>query len=77
MENIIIYTSLNPTSLKESNIDKLVTKHQKTRLYSFDPFKPNFYTVKLGFTGVSINFLVSAQKHRMWVLVSTASPRRF
>ena len=24
----------------------------KTRLYSFDPLKPHFYTVKLGFTGV-------------------------
>ena len=48
----------------------------KTRLYSFDPLKP-FYTVKLGFTGVYINFLISAQKHKLWVLVRTASPRRF
>ena len=30
----------------------------KTRLYSFDPLKPNFYTVKLGFTGVYIKFLL-------------------
>ena len=29
--------------------------------YSFDPLKPHFYTVKLGFTGVVINFLISAQ----------------
>ena len=29
--------------------------------YSFDLFKPEFYTVKLGFTGVYINFLISAQ----------------
>ena len=35
----------------------------KTRLYSFDPLKPHFYTVKLGFTGVYINFIISAQKH--------------
>ena len=41
----------------------------KTRLYSFDRLKPHFYTVKLGFTGVYINFLISAQKHRVWVLV--------
>ena len=34
----------------------------KTRLYSFDPFKPHFYTVKLGITGVYIIFLFSAQK---------------
>ena len=36
----------------------------KTRLYNFDPFKPHFYIVKLGFTGVYIIFLISAQKHR-------------
>ena len=34
----------------------------KTRQYSFDPIKPYFYTVKLGFTGVHINFLISTQK---------------
>ena len=50
----------------------------KTCLYSFDPLKLHFYTVKLGFTWVYIiNFLISAQKHRLWVLVRTASPRRF
>ena len=46
----------------------------KTCLYSFDPLKPHFYIVKLGFTGVYIIFLISAQKHRLWVLVRT--PRR-
>ena len=45
----------------------------KTYLYSFDPLKPHFYIVKLGFTGVYIIFLISAQKHRLWVLVRTAS----
>ena len=49
----------------------------KTCLYNFDPLKPHFYIVKLGFTGVYIICLISAQKHRMWVLVRTASPRRF
>ena len=49
----------------------------KTYLYNFDPLKPHFYIVKLGFTGVYIIFLISAQKHRLWVLVRTASPRRF
>ena len=49
----------------------------KTCLYNFDPLKPHFYLVKLGFTGVYIIFLISAQKHRLWVLVRTASPRRF
>ena len=45
----------------------------KTGLYSFDPLKPHFYIVKLGFTGVYIIFLTFAQKHRLWVLVRTAS----
>ena len=34
----------------------------KTCLYNFDPLKPHFYIVKLGFTGVYIIFLISAQK---------------
>ena len=29
----------------------------KTYLYNFDPLKPHFYIVKLGFTGVYISFL--------------------
>ena len=41
----------------------------KTCLYNFDPLKPHFYIVKLGFTGVYIIFLISAQKHRLWVLI--------
>ena len=30
-------------------------------LYNLDPLKPHFYTVKLGFTGVYIIFLICAQ----------------
>ena len=30
----------------------------KTRLYDFNPLKPHFYIVKLGFTGVYIIFLI-------------------
>ena len=33
--------------------------------------------IKLGFTGVDIVFLISAQKHRLWVLVRTASESEF
>ena len=33
----------------------------KTHLYSFDSLKPNFHTVKLGFIGVYIILLISAQ----------------
>ena len=37
------------------------TSITKTYLYNFDPLKPHFYIVKLGFTGVNIIFLISAQ----------------
>ena len=33
----------------------------KTCLYNFDPLKLHFYTSKIGFTGVNIIFLISAQ----------------
>ena len=33
----------------------------KTYLYNFDPLKPHFYIVNLGFTGVYIIFLISAK----------------
>ena len=61
-------------SVRSSVSKKFITK---TRLYSFDPLKPHFYIVKLGFTLVYIIFLISTQKHRLWVLVRTASSRRF
>ena len=38
----------------------------KTCLYNFDPLKLHFYIEKLGFTGVYIIFVISAQKHRLW-----------
>ena len=37
---------------------RLITK---TCLYNFDPLKPHFYIVKLGFAGVYIIFHISAQ----------------
>ena len=49
----------------------------KTCLYNFDPLKPHFYIVKLGFTEVYIIFLIFAQNYRLCVLVRTASARRF
>ena len=48
----------------------------KTCLYNFDPLKPHFHIIKLGFTGVYIIFLNFARKHRLWVLVKTASSGR-
>ena len=41
------------------------------------PLKPHFYIEKLGFAGVYLFFLFFAPKHRLWVLVRTASARRF
>ena len=45
----------------ECSIFKALDIIMKTYLYKFDPLKPHFYTVKLGFTGVYIIFLISAQ----------------
>ena len=53
-----------------NKITKIITK---TCLYNLDPLKPHFYKVKLGFTGVDIIFLISVQKHRLWVLVRTST----
>ena len=61
---------------KETEITK-VDSITKTCLYNFDPLEPHFYIVKRGFTGVYIIFLISAQKHRLWVFVRTALPKRF
>ena len=46
----------------------------KTYLYNFDPLKPHFFTVKLGFTGVYIIFLISAQN--IDCVYSLEPPRR-
>ena len=61
--------NVNSTSIERWSITK-------TYLYNSDPLKPHFYIAKLGFTGVYIIFLISAQKHRLWVLVRTASSNR-
>ena len=48
----------NSLDRKEHILMKTITK---TYLYNLDPLKPHFYIVKLGFTGVYIIFLISAQ----------------
>ena len=48
----------------------------RTCLYYVEPLKPLLYCTT-GVYRVYIIFLISAQKHRLWVLVTTASPRRF
>ena len=47
---------------KEHNNVHSITK---TYLYDFDPLKPHFYKVKLGFTWIYIIFLISVQKHKL------------
>ena len=49
---------------------------RKTSPCNEHPLTPHFYIVKLGFTGVYI-FSYFCSKHRLWVLVRTASMRRF
>ena len=55
---ICMYILLSKAWYLTSGIDVAITK---TCLYNFDPLKPHFYIVKLGFTEVYIIFLISAQ----------------
>ena len=45
----------------ETSLSAYAHNITKTCLYNSDPFIPHFYTVKLGFTGVYIIVLISAQ----------------
>ena len=47
--------SLKSSCFINSNI------HHENMPNNFDPIKPHFYIVKLGFAGVDINFLITAQ----------------
>ena len=55
---IVVIGSLRVNISFELDWRQFITK---TYLYNFDPLKPHFYTVKLGFTGVYTIFLISAQ----------------
>ena len=50
--------ALDQTEEAYAILSEIITK---TCLYNFDPLEPHFYIVKLGFTGVYIIFLTSAQ----------------
>ena len=54
------------------NLKVFAGRITKTCLMILTPLNPFFYIVKLGFTGVYSIFIISAQKHRLWVLVRTA-----
>ena len=77
LQGKLYFESLHESSSMSRAVLPRHTYITKTRLYNFDSLKPHFYTVKLGFTGVYIIFLISVQKHRLWVFVRTASARRF
>ena len=70
---LLIYISGELGAVFEVYVSTIYSSITKTRLYNFDSLKPHFYIVKLGFTGVYIIFLISVQKHRLWVFVRTAS----
>ena len=67
-------------SFKSQRVQRWYSGHMQTAhhenmpicLYNFDPNKPHFYILKLGFTGVYFIFLIFARKHRLWILVRTA-----
>ena len=61
---LMIWTFLLTQSGLEPTPYHFITK---TYLYNFDPLKPHFYIVKLGFTGLYIIFLISGEA----VLTST------
>ena len=46
--------SIHLSSLQTKILDEQFHIITKTYLYNFDPFRPHFYIVKLGFTGVYI-----------------------
>ena len=52
---VVIYALYGLNTVFTLSIGTDITK---TRLYNFDPLKPHFYIVKLGFTGVYIIFLI-------------------
>ena len=57
----------------EHKLPKVITK---IYLYNFDPFNPHFYIVKL-VVYRDIHYFLISTKNRLWVLVRTASARRY
>ena len=70
-----IFSEKKINKMKMLSVAVVIGAITKTYLYYFEPLKPHLYIVKLGFTGVYIIFLISAQRHRLWVLIRTALVR--
>ena len=64
----------SPASLADDSHEMSSFIITKTCQYIFDPLKPHFYIVKLGFTGVYIIFLIFAQN--IYCGYSLEPPRR-
>ena len=63
---LIVFCSMSHLCSLSSNafalsLAPVLQRVTKTCLYNFDPLKTHFYVVKLGFTGVYVIFLISAQ----------------
>ena len=68
----IVYYNRRPTSVLRMSFIIM-----QTCPCNVHPLTLHFYIVKLGFKGYTLFFLIFSLKHRLWVLVRTASLRRF
>ena len=81
--DLLVYIILlyNPRESNKYSDHETVAKirgfHQENESGNEYPLIPHFYISKTGvWRGIPV-FLIFAPKHRWWVLVKTASPRRF
>ena len=71
---LLIFSTLNYHIVTPLRIQALLgARHHANMPCNFDPLTPHLYKVILGFTGVYIIFHFNALKHRLLVLVRTAS----
>ena len=84
--NAVIFQALNLNNLslnaskpdfcrKNKGVDQLCNSSRK-HVYNVYPLNPTFIQQNWDMQGIPI-FLIFAPKHRLWVLVRTALPRRF
>ena len=70
--NIALYEEMTKNIFQLSSNMHLISS-SVTCMCNLDPIAAKFYTVKLGFIGIYIIFLISALKQKLWVLVRTAT----
>ena len=74
---IIVINGAEPTPLRENMSSSQVRIIMITSPFNVYPLTSHFYMVKLGFTVVNIIFSFLLKNIDLWVLVRTASLRRF